>query len=385
MVVLPFLLLTSSLAAVPSSSTQAAGAHPAGSASSSASASHYTELAKKAEAARAAEHTDEAIELYSELVKLKPSSAENWWYLGTLYYDADRYEEGRKAFLRVASITPGMSLAWAMLGLCEFEVRQYDSALMHLRRADQLKIPNQQGYYNVARYHLALLHTRAGEFEDAIRVLSDLVRRGTDTLQFREAMGIAALRRPLLPAELPPTDRQMVLDVGQAVCDSVARRAEKLDSDTSTILVRYSNVPEVHYIAGSILLPSDPAKALQLWQAELVVSPANSRALTSIAGEYFKQRDFEKALPNAERAVAADPQYYPAHAVLGQVLVDSDMDPERGVKELKRAVQLAPWQPQPHFVLAAAYAKTGRKEDAAKERAEFLKLQGPKESAASNP
>lgn len=353
--------------------------------SSSLPASDYASLVKKAEAARAAERTDEAIQLYSELVRLKPHSAENWWYLGTLYYDADRYTEARPAFRHVAGIKPQMSLAWAMLGLSEFEIKEYDSALVHLRRAEQLKIPNQESFYEVAKYHLALLRTRAGEFEDAIRVLSDVVRQGKDTIQFREAMGIAALRRPLLPAELPPTDRQLVLDTGQAICDSVARRAEKLDADVALLLQKYPSVPEIHYIAGSILLPGDSARALEQWQGELTVSPANPRALTSIASEYFKQHDFAAALPFAERAVTADPRYYPAHAVLGQVLVGGDVDLQRGVKELERAMQLAPWQPQTHFVLAAAYAKAGRKEDAAKERVEFLRLRGQDEVASSKP
>ena len=378
-------LLALCLAAFPLSTAQAAGANSSTPKSGTAAASHYAALAKKAEAARVAERTDEAIQLYSELVRLKRDSAENWWYLGTLYYDADRYAEARQAFRHVAGIKPEMSLAWAMLGLCEFETKDYDSALVHLRRADQLKIPDQESFHDVTEYHLALLFTRAGEFEDGIRVVSDLVRRGKDTLQFQEAMGIAALRRPLLPAELPPADRALVLDVGQAVCDSVARRAEKLDADVALLLQKYSTVPEIHYIAGSILLPGDAANALEQWQAELVVSPRNPRALTSIAGEYFKQHDFAAALPFAERAVAADAQYYPAHAVLGQVLVDGDVDLQRGVKELERAKELAPWQPQTHFVLAAAYAKAGRKGDAAKERSEFLRLRGPVENTDSKP
>jgi hypothetical protein len=37
---------------------------------------------------------------------------------------------------------------------------------------------------------------------------------------------------------------------------------------------------------------------------------------------------------------------------------------------------MAPWQPEIRFALAKAYAKAGRKEDAAKERAAFLKLSG---------
>jgi tetratricopeptide (TPR) repeat protein len=164
----------------------------------------YTALTKKAEAAREADKIEEAVRFYKQLVAMRPSSAENWWYLGTLYYEADEYTEGRATFRHLTSLKPEMSLGWAMLGLCEFEIKDYDAALVHLRRANELKIPDQQSFYEVAKYHLALLLIRHGEFELASAVIGDFVRRGADSMQFKEAMGLATLRKPLLPIELPP-------------------------------------------------------------------------------------------------------------------------------------------------------------------------------------
>jgi Flp pilus assembly protein TadD len=47
---------------------------------------------------------------------------------------------------------------------------------------------------------------------------------------------------------------------------------------------------------------------------------------------------------------------------------------ERGTLELEEAVRLAPEVPELHFALARAYAKAGRAEDAARERATFAEL-----------
>jgi tetratricopeptide (TPR) repeat protein len=336
----------------------------------------YTALTKKAEAAREADKIEEAVRFYKQLVAMRPSSAENWWYLGTLYYEADEYTEGRATFRHLTSLKPEMSLGWAMLGLCEFEIKDYDAALVHLRRANELKIPDQQSFYEVAKYHLALLLIRHGEFELASAVIGDFVRRGADSMQFKEAMGLATLRKPLLPIELPPTEREMVLDAGTAVCDSLARRVDRLSGDASELLSRYSTVPEVHYIVGSMFLNSDPDKALDEWKQELRVAPGNIRALVSLAGEYLKRSDFEAAKTFAERALSSNPDHFASHAVLGQVLTDGNLDVPRGVAELETAEHMAPWQPEIRFALAKAYAKAGRKEDAAKERAEFLKLSG---------
>src|SRR6266851_1929140 len=345
----------------------------------------FEALVKKAEAAREADQTDEAIRLYGQAVRMKPGYAEGWWYLGMLFYEADQYAEGRAAFRHVTGLKPEMALGWAMLGLCEFETKDYDSALAHLERADQLKIPSEQGFYDVSKYHFALLLTRSGRFESAVQVIFEFARQRKDSPQFTEAMGLAALRKPLLPNELPPLERELVLDVGHALCDSAARRAAEAERDRLELLRKYPNAPQIHYLSGTMVLANDSDKALEEWKAELAISPEHPQALVSIAAEYLKRGEYQTALPSAEKAVEVSPGYFAAHAVLGQVLAEGDLDVSRGTHELETAVRLAPWQPQVHFALGTAYAKGGRKADAAKEREEFLRLRGQNEVAVSKP
>jgi tetratricopeptide (TPR) repeat protein len=343
----------------------------------------FNALVSKAEAARKADLADEASRLYGDAVRLRPDYVEGWWYLGTLNYDMDRYPEGAADFSHVAGLKPDMALGWAMWGLCEFETKNYDRALVHLERADQLGIPAEESFYEVAKYHLALALTRAGRFEQAVVVLVDLAQRGKDGVEYREAMGLAGLLKPLLPSELPPGEREMVLDVGKALWDDAARRSSEIADDRKELLRKYPNTPEIHFLAGTLALASDSDQALQDWKAELAINPDNARALASIAGEYRKRTECKTALPYAERAVAAGPGDFITHAVLGQVLAEGGIDVPRAIHELEIARRLAPTQPQVHFALALAYAKAGRKEDAAKERAEFLKLSGPSAGAAS--
>jgi tetratricopeptide (TPR) repeat protein len=323
--------------------------------------------------------------LYKQAVGLKPSFVEGWWYLGMLHYEADQYPEGRADFHHVTALKPQMSLAWAMLGLCEFELKEYDSALIHLEHADQLRIPNEQGFYDVSKYHFALLLIRAGRFEPAVKIAGDFARQGKDSPQFTEAMGLAALRKPLLPNELPPLEREMVLDVGHVLCDSAARRAAEAERDRLELLRKYPSTPQIHYLSGTMLLASDSDKALEEWNAELAISPDHPQALVSIAAEYLKRGEYQTALPYAEKAVEENPKDFAAHAILGQILAEGNLDVPRGTHELETAVRLAPWQPQVHFALGTAYAKAGRKADAAKEREEFLRLRGQNEVAASKP
>jgi tetratricopeptide (TPR) repeat protein len=356
-----------------------------GKAAGAANASGFEALVKKAEAARGADQTDEAIRLYKQAVRIWPEFAEGWWYLGMLYYEADQYADGRAAFHHLTGLRPEMALGWAMLGLCEFETKDFDSALAHLEKADELKIPSEQGFYDVSKYHFALLLIRSGRFESAVKIIGDFARQGKDSPQFTEAMGLAALRKPLLPSELPPLERELVLDVGRAMCASAARRAAEAERDRLELLRKYPNTPQVHYLAGTMALANDSDKALDEWNAELAISPEHPQALVSIAAEYLKRGEYQTALPSAEKSVEVSPNYFAAHAILGQILAEGDLDVPRGMRELETAVRLAPWQPQVHFALATAYARAGRKADAAKEREEFMRLRGPNETAVSKP
>ncbi len=349
------------------------------------SSASFDALVNQAAAAREADRTDEATRLYQEVVRANPDFVEGWWYLGMLDYEADRFTDGQAAFRHVTGLKPEMALGWVMLGLCEFETKKYESALVHLKRADQLGIPRQQDFYEVAKYHLALLLTRSGEFEAATGVIADFVRQGKESPDFTEAMGLAALRKPLLPSELPPLERELVMDVGQAMCDAAARRATAVDADLALLLQKYPRTPQIHFLVGTMLLADDPDRALDQWKQELVISPAHPQALVSLAGEYVKRKQYQTALPYAEKAVAASPNYFAARAVLGEVLTEGDLDLPRGIRELEVAARLAPWQPQVRFVLAAAYAKAGRKEDAMKQRVEFLRLRKQGEVAVSKP
>ena len=330
-------------------------------------------LSKEGETDRQNNKIDEAIAVYKKGVALKPSWDEGWWYLGTLYYDLDQYTEGRDAFKHLTLIKPEVAAGWAMLGLCEYQTRDYTSSLKHVRRAVELGISANQTISDVVHYHFALLLTRNGEFEEALKTLTLFAQRNMNQPDYIEAMGIAALRKPLLPNELPPAEREMVLEVGRAMYDAAALRTAIAATELKAAVEKYNTQPNIHYIYGSFLLFSDVDAGLAELKKELVQSPASVPTLVTLASEYLRVQDYKTALPYAESAVQADPTSFPAHAVLGRILSEGNIDPPRGVKELERARALAPGSPQVHMALASAYTKAGRKEDAAKDRQEFLR------------
>lgn len=331
-------------------------------------------LAKEAEAARNDKRVDDAIRLYKKGVAIKPSWTEGWWYLGSLYYDLEKQTEARDAFHQVIARDPKMSAGWAMLGLTEFQTKEYDRALADLRHAIELGLPDNEQLSDVATYHFALLLTRNEEYEQAMKVLSTFAQRNRQEPDFIEAMGLAALRKPLLPTEMPPSERERVMDVGRAMYDAAALRTSQAAMEFKILLEKYPTEPTLHYLYGGFLLYSDADAGMSELEKELEISPLHVPALVTIAAEYIRRQDYKAALPYAEKAVAAAPQSFAAHTVLGRVLTEGDIDPPRGLNELETAKGLAPGSPQVRIALATAYTKLGRKEDAAREREEFQKL-----------
>ena len=212
-------------------------------------------------------------------------------------------------------------------------------------------------------------------------MLTRVLQRGGAGPAVVEAAGLAGLRRPIFPEDLLPGDKDLVERAGRAVC-AVARKDDaEARKYFAELLANYPNKPNVHFLYGSFLSAADEQAGLREYEKELELNPKHPQALTTMALEYEMRGDSDTAVSYARRAVAADPQFFAAHAVLGKLLSNTGQVDE-GIKELEIARQQAKDSPQVHFTLAAAYALAGRKADAARERAEFARLKELADEAA---
>jgi len=342
--------------------------HPA-----STSAAAFDRIAQQAEEARQANQADNAVALYRRALRLKPGWKEGWWYLGTLGYEQNHYADCRDAFRRVTVLEPKGAPAWSMLGLCEFETKQYDLALAHLNQGQQLGMGAAPEIDEIAKYHLALLLARDENYEKSLELFLELARRGKGDQTMIAAAGIAALRKPLLPQELPQEDHEIAYLAGKGIWDLGARRPAQAQKDFELLLSKYPDVPNVHYLFGSFLLQEQPDKAIPELEREIAISPAHVPARVQIASEYLRRGEPVNALPYAREAATLAPDSVVTHTILGRLLVETE-ELDAGVRELELARKLAPESTQPRIALASAYAKMGRAEDAARERREFLRL-----------
>ena len=238
---------------------------------------------KQAAAASADRKLDEALALYAKAIRLQPTLIEAHWYVGVINYDQDRYEPARNAFRRVIELSPEKGEAWTLKGLCEFQLKNYESALTDLVNGRHFGLGGNQEIVGVARYHLAVLLTRFEEFDQGAKLLSEFAHEGNDTPRVIEAMGIATLRMPLLPSEVPGARRELVMMAGRATYYSGARLVAAAEKAFEELVTRFPETPNVHYAFGSFLVNEQADRALEEFKAELKVSQRHPLAKLQIA------------------------------------------------------------------------------------------------------
>jgi tetratricopeptide (TPR) repeat protein len=271
------------------------------------------------------------------------------------------------------SLAPKNGAAHAFLGLCEFALKDYDRSLQHLLQSRTLGVGDTGELGGVARYHAAILMSRMEQYEQALETLGEFSAEGNDNPRVIEAMGIATLRMPFLPTELPPDRREIVLMAGRASYLMATRNTAAAEKAFEALATRYPETPNVHYAFGVFLLMEKGEKAIEEFKRELALQPGHASSLMQLAFEYLKQGDAKTALTWATQAVAAAPKEFPAHRALGHALLDTG-DVESAIRELELAVKIAPESPGIRFLLARAYQRAGRLEDATRERNEFTRL-----------
>jgi tetratricopeptide (TPR) repeat protein len=362
------------LAQAPSGTRKAAPPPKAGPSKAAASPAAFDALVKDAAAAREAGRLDDAIALYRKAVRQKPDWIEGHWYIGTTLYERGQYDGALAAFTAVVGAQPMNGPGWALKGLSEFQLKSYDAAVFDLLRAREIGFGENKDLAPVVRYHVALLLIRGEQFEYALQLLTEFAVEGNEGPKVIEAMGMAALRMPLLPEAVPESRREQVLLAGRGAYYLSGQVMQPAKAAFEELVAKYPDAPNVHYAYGVYLLREDPDLAIEEFKTELKRAPGHLFAHLQIAFEYIKRSDWASARPWSEKAVALGPSDFTARQAFGQVLLELG-ETAKAIEQLEAGVRLAPDAPSLHFTLARAYQKAGRPLDAQKERAEFNNLQ----------
>lgn len=330
-------------------------------------------MIEQAAAARAQNDIPRAIELYSKTVEQNPKWADGWWYLGSLQYGIGSYPAARDALSHYLEITPNAAPALALRGLCEFETGDYSQSLTDIQHGISLGAANQGRNEQILRYHEALLLTRLGNYASALKRYTFFAKQGVSDPELLTAIGLAGLRMPLLPKDVPQDQRALVSGAGDAAYRFLAGDEPAGEKMFEDLLQKFPKARNLHFLYGYLLFANDPDAALAEFDQELQVAPSNADADVMSAWALLLRSRAPEALPHAQRAVDEEPALASAQLVLGRSLMETG-DLTDAMEHLEKALQMEPDNLETHLALAKAYSKSGRNEDARRERLFCLQL-----------
>jgi tetratricopeptide (TPR) repeat protein len=138
------------------------------------------------------------------------------------------------------------------------------------------------------------------------------------------------------------------------------------------ILQQNPRMPGIHFRLGRLLLskpnpgPTVAEEAKKEMQQELEIDPSNAGAEYVLGALAQQNQQWDDAIQHFSRATKLDASFGDAFIGLGSCLGSAKRFSE-AIAPLEIAVKLEPENPAPHYLLAIAYSRTGRKEDGDKQ------------------
>lgn len=233
-------------------------------------------------------------------------------------------------------------------------------ALFNLRQVGQAE--------QLARSAVEAAHLSEPSTVEAARVRSDaLVLLGV--ILAVKGDGAGALKAVEQAALLAPAsfDAQFALGRARYGTGDVAGAAVAFRRAVS---LRPSDAKAIFFLATALEESADYAGALVAYRELLSAHPENAEGYLGLGALLIKSggEKIEEGIKALQRAVALNGALYEARVTLGRTLIRTGRAAE-ALEHLKRAAELAPSNPEPHYQLALAYRRLGKTLEAEQESA----------------
>jgi len=338
------------------------------------------EIRAAASKAEAAGDSAGAVAALERGLKIDP----NWKFgllkAGRLLYQTEQYAAARSYLTRLTQVDNSLATAWALLGMCEFQLGDYRAVIEHIDRADRLGIPEQSGFRGSAGINMGLAYVELGDYEAAIELLNKLVpsKEPRKREQITTAFGYASMHLSL-KATLSSEEAAVLHRLGEAYYLSAAGDRRGARAVLADLIKQYPKATALHFVYANLLMYWSDFEAANLeFRAELANDPESYPARLGLAYVAVHGEEAPESLRWATEAAPMRPDLYQSHFYLGQLLLRHDQAKE-ACAELEAACRLAPAQSGVRYWLAKAYRALGRIADAERELKEFERLKALEE------
>jgi tetratricopeptide (TPR) repeat protein len=343
--------------------------------------------------ARLARHAEAAAHLKAA-VAAAPDFAPARVKLADALFEAGDLEASRVAYDELAKDPATEPMGLFGLGRIAAAQKKHEAAIELLQRAVRL-FPE----WGAAHYALALSYRALGRRDEAQQALDRHAQFGArwPALEDPTAASIAAIRddaRALLQRGLALADRGDLAGAIE-VHEAALAKDPNLAAAHANLIVLYgrkkdyakaeahyrealrvgADPGDIHYDYGVLLgLQQKWDEAAAAYKQALAANPLHARASNNLGEIYERQRNVEAALESYQRSAASQPLFRLARFNAGRMLLALGRTDE-AVKEFARIVEQRDAEsPRYLFALAAAYVRSGRKEEGVKWATEAKRL-----------
>jgi tetratricopeptide (TPR) repeat protein len=339
-------------------------ASPAGQAPSAPA--DFDALARRAAEARDGGHTPEAVDLYRKALAVRGDWDEGWWYLSVLLYESQKCDEAEPAFARFLELKPEAGPGWVIRGVCAYDEKDHPQAIEWIQKGVDLGLGGNTELQRVAAARLAFALVKIGRFELAIQPLTLLARLSPDEPGLVEATGLALLRLPFLPSEVPPEPRAVTGSGARAAAPRApGDEAVKLYEELRGLPGRAARAVRVY---GVFLLQAATTGLAELRRADRL-QPDDVIARLELAFELLLHGDNAEARAGDEGRRAA-PTSRCSRPQRPRPGARRARRAGAGIRELRQADAARPERDPLHS--REGVRRAGRAEDAARERSDLL-------------
>ena len=323
-------------------------------------------------------HKRQAARRLQQALKADPKWVKGWWEMGTLLYEGNQYPAAAVAYARLTRLVPRAGAPWVMLGLCDFEMRNFGLSLQHITEGRALGLPPDKNLQAVAIYHQIQDLLVMGNFVQAGFILRNFAHAHQAFPGAILAAGLAALHYPLptenLSAMLDPARMRLVRRVGEAEFLAAERKIDLARRRMAVIVKQYPRVPYLHYAYADILRNAGKKAQSELeLQSELQVNPKSATTILQLAADKLEDNRKAEALALVKRAGALRPHDYVVYYMLALIRFRSG-HPHAALQAARQSRILNPENSQIRYLLAQIDIRLHRAAAARREQRAFLRL-----------
>jgi tetratricopeptide (TPR) repeat protein len=293
--------------------------------------------------------------------------------LGIELLKAMRYEEAAALFVALRDAAPSDPATLYGGALALFNLRRIAEAEVWARAAvDKSLGAAEPGNAAAER------SPRFGSVDDAFVLVGIILAAKGDNTG-----SIAALSRAV---ELAPGSFDAQFALGRALYgagDPIgAARAFR-----ASVALRPTHAEARFFLCTALERAGDNLGALAIYREFVTIAPNIAMSHLGLGVLLVKQgaTDQDEGIRELEKALAIDDKLYEGHVSLGRALIRARR-PAESISHLKRAAELAPDNPEPHYQMAIAYGRLGKRQEAEAESAVVKQIHQSRRSAqASKP